>query len=351
MTAAVLYGKEDLRLERVAVPRAAAGEVVLQVGAALTCGTDLKVYRRGYHAMMLKPPMPFGHEIAGVVFGVGNGVTKFRAGDRVVALNSAPCDACFFCRHGQQNLCEDLLFNNGAYAEYLRIPARIVQKNTLAVPDGIPFEHAALTEPLACVVRGLEESGARTGDTMVVIGAGPIGLMFMHVAELAGVHVIAVVKREDQVAAAKLFGAAEVVQTGAAKDVVAAARALTPEGRGADVVVEAVATPETWESAVDMVRRGGVVNFFGGPPSGTKVELDTNRLHYSEITLKASFHHTPAACRTALELITSGRFKCAEYITGRGRLDEVPEIFARMMRRDGGSRDIKTAVFPDGAPQ
>ena len=351
MTAAVLYGKEDLRLERVAVPRAAAGEVVLQVGAALTCGTDLKVYRRGYHAMMLKPPMPFGHEIAGVVFGVGNGVTKFRAGDRVVALNSAPCDACFFCSHGQQNLCEDLLFNNGAYAEYLRIPARIVQKNTLAVPDGIPFEHAALTEPLACVVRGLEESGARTGDTMVVIGAGPIGLMFMHVAELAGVHVIAVVKREDQVAAAKLFGAAEVVQTGVAKDVVAAARALTPEGRGADVVVEAVATPETWESAVDMVRRGGVVNFFGGPPSGTKVELDTNRLHYSEITLKASFHHTPAACRTALELITSGRFKCAEYITGRGRLDEVPEIFARMMRRDGGSRDIKTAVFPDGAPQ
>src|SRR5271163_5061486 len=113
---------------------------------------------------------------------------------RVVALNSAPCGKCFWCRRAQENLCDDLLFNNGAYAEYIRIPARIVEKNTLVVPAHVPLEHAALTEPLACVVRGLEESGAQAGDTMVVIGAGPIGLMFMHVAELAGVNVIAVVK-------------------------------------------------------------------------------------------------------------------------------------------------------------
>ena len=351
MTAAVLYGKEDLRLEQVEVPRPAAGELLVRVGAALTCGTDLKVYRRGYHAMMLKPPIPFGHELAGVVVEAGEGVTAFREGDRVVALNSAPCDACFFCLHGQQNLCEDLLFNNGSYAEFIRVPARIVEKNTLLIPDGIPFEHAALTEPLACVVRGLEESGARAGDTMVVIGAGPIGLMFMHVAELAGVNVIAVVKREDQIAAARLFGAVEVIQVGAVKDVVATIRALTPGGRGADVVIEAVATPATWEWAVDMVRKGGVVNFFGGPPSGTKVTLDTNRLHYGNITLKASFHHTPATCRTAFGLVTSGRFKCAEYITGRVGLEEVPAVFARMMTRNGGSREIKTAVFPGGVPR
>jgi len=351
MTAAVLYGKEDLRLERVAVPRPEAGEMVVRVGAALTCGTDLKVYRRGYHAMMLKPPIPFGHELAGVVAEVGDGVTAFRVGDRVVALNSAPCDVCFFCRHGQQNLCEDLLFNNGTYAEFIRIPARIVEKNTLLVPEGVPFEHAALTEPLACVVRGLEESGAQAGDTMVVIGAGPIGLMFIHVAELAGVNVIAVVKREDQIATAKLFGAKSVVQTTSVDDVVAATRALTPEGRGADVVIEAVATPATWEWAVEMVRKGGVVNFFGGPPSGTKVALDTNRLHYGDITLKASFHHTPATCRTAFALVTGGRFKCTEYITGRVGLEEVPAVFAGMMHRDGVSREIKTAVFPNGFPE
>ena len=350
MTAAVLYGKEDLRLERVAVPQAGRGELVVRVGAALTCGTDLKVYRRGYHAMMLKPPIPFGHEFAGVVAEVGDGVTAFREGDRVVAMNSAPCDACFFCRHGQQNLCEDLLFNNGTYAEFIRIPARIVEKNTLLVPNGVPLEHAALTEPLACVVRGLEGSAAKAGDMMVVIGAGPIGLMFMHVAELAGVKVIAVVKREDQIATARLFGASSVLQVGAVEDVVAATRALTCESRGADVVIDAVASPAAWEWAVDMVRKGGVVNFFGGPPSGTKVQLDTNRLHYGDITLKASFHHTPATCRTAFDLVTGGRFKCAEYITGRAGLDEVPDLFARMMSRNGGAREIKTAVFPGGMP-
>jgi L-iditol 2-dehydrogenase len=348
MMAAVLYGKEDLRLERVAIPQPGPGELLVRVGAALTCGTDLKVYRRGYHAMMLKPPIPFGHELAGVVAEIGAGVESFLVGNRVVALNSAPCDACFFCLHGQRNLCDDLLFNNGAYAEFIKIPARITEKNTLLIPNGVPFEHAALTEPLACVVRGLEESGARAGDTMVVIGAGPIGLMFMHVAELAGVDVIAVVKREDQIATARLFGAGQVVHVAAVDDVVAATCALTPQGRGADVVIEAVATPTTWEWAVDMVRKGGVVNFFGGPPSGTKVQLDTNRLHYGDITLKASFHHTPSTCRTAFALVTSGRFKCAEYITGRVALDAVPAVFAGMMSRSGGLQDIKTAVFPNG---
>lgn len=335
------------------MPQAGAGEVVLRVGAALTCGTDLKVYRRGYHAMMLQPPIPFGHELAGTVVEVGAGVTRFALGDRVVALNSAPCDTCFFCGQGQQNLCEDLLFNNGAYAEYLKIPARIVEKNTLAIPEGVPFEHAALVEPLACVVRGLEETAARPGDTMVVLGAGPIGLMFMHVAQLSGVRVIAVVKRADQVATARLFGAEQVVRTEEYSDqteIVAAVRALTPAGRGADQVIEAVATPATWEWAVDMVRKGGTVNFFGGPPSGTRVALDTNRLHYGDITLKASFHHTPATCRTAFGLVTSGRFKCAEYITGRATLAEVPGLFHAMLTRSQqpGTLDIKTAVIPHG---
>jgi len=347
MTAAVLHGKEDLRVERVPMPVADAGEVVLRVGAALTCGTDLKVYRRGYHAAMGKPPMLFGHEVAGVVEDVGEGVTKFRRGDRVVALNSAPCDECFFCMHGQQNLCEDLLFNNGAYAEFIRIPARIVEKNMLAMPAGMEFAHAALTEPLACVVRGMEESGAQAGDTMIVIGAGPIGLMFIHAAALAGVHVIAVVKRKDQIRAAKTFGAEQVVQMIAVADPIAAARELTPAGRGADIVIEAVATPVTWEWAVAMVRKGGVVNFFGGPPSGTKVALDTNRLHYGDITLKASFHHTPATCRAAFELLRSGRFNYKEYLTGRGGLRDLPALFAGMMTRSAdGKVDIKTVIVP-----
>ena len=348
MLAAVLHGKEDLRIEQVPVPEPALGEIVIRVAAALTCGTDLKVYRRGYHAMMLQPPIPFGHELAGTVAVLGPGVSNFKVGDRVVALNSAPCDVCFFCTHGQQNLCEDLQFNNGAYAEYILIPERIVAKNTLRIPEHVAFEHAALTEPLACVVRGLEETAAQPGDTMIVLGAGPIGLMFMHVAELAGIDVIAVVKREDQVASARLFGARQVVRVGDERNIVAAARALTPGGRGADSVIEAVATPMTWGWAVDMVRKGGTVNFFGGPPSGTRVTLDTNRLHYGDITLKASFHHTPAACRTAFGLVTSGRFNAAATITGRAKLADVPALFQNMLTRSRHlpKLEIKTAVFP-----
>ncbi len=158
MQAAVLHGREDIRIESVPVPEAGPGELVLSVGAALTCGTDLKVFRRGYHARMIVPPALFGHELAGTVVEVGEGAVGFAPGDRVVALNSAPCGQCYFCAHGQENLCDDLLFNNGAYAEFIRIPARIVAKNTLHVPEHVPLEHAALTEPLACAVHGFEDS-------------------------------------------------------------------------------------------------------------------------------------------------------------------------------------------------
>jgi len=266
----------------------------------------------------------------------------------VVPLNSAPCDACYFCANGQQNLCEDLIFNNGAYAEYLLIPERIVKKNTLRVPDEMPLEHAALTEPLACVMRGLEESNAHAGQTAIVLGAGPIGLLFIHAASLAGLNVIAVVKRKDQVATAKHFGAQQVVRLGDVDDAIAAARALTPQGRGADIVLEAVATLEAWQWAVQMARKGGLVNLFGGPPAGTSVALDTNLIHYSDLTIKASFHHTPATARRAFDLLCSGRFLCDDFLTGSATLEELPEVYRRMLTRpaEGMAPEIKTAIFP-----
>ena len=337
-------------MERVPRPSAGPGEIVVRVQAALTCGTDLKVFRRGYHAKMLTLDKLFGHELAGVIAEVGEGVTCFQVGDRVVPLNSAPCDACFFCRDGQQNLCDDLLFNNGAYAEFIRVPGRIVEKNTLKIPTSMPFQHAALTEPLACVVRGMEESDAHAGQTAIVLGAGPIGLLFIHAAALEGLHVIAVVKRQDQVATAMKFGAKKVVRIADVDDPVAAARSLTPEGRGADIVFEAVATPEAWQWAVQMARKGGLVNLFGGPPAGTTVSFDTNLLHYSDLTLKASFHHTPATARRAFDLLASGRFRCDDFLTGTAKLEEVPEVFQRMLVRpaEGTAPEIKTTIFPHG---
>ena len=343
MTAAVLYGKEDVKIERVEIPRIGPGEVLVKVGVALTCGTDLKVYQRGYHARMIVPPAIFGHEMAGVIEEVGAGVRGFRRGTHVVALNSAPCGMCFYCSKHQENLCEDLLFNNGAYAEYMKIPRRIVEANMLAVPSDVPFEAAAMVEPLACVLRGLHETNPEIGDTVTVIGGGPVGLMFIQVAKLTGCNVISVVKRDAQVDAARHMGADEVVQITHVNDPVDAVRAVSPDRRGADVVIEAVGRPEAWEWAIDMVRKGGTVNFFGGCASGTKVSLDTNRLHYSEVTLKATFHHTPESVRKAFALIAEKKIKPTDYITGEAPLSDLNAVFRHMSNRNG---DIKTAIIP-----
>jgi L-iditol 2-dehydrogenase len=343
MTAAVLYGKEDIKIERVPIPRVGDGEVLVKVQVALTCGTDLKVYQRGYHARMIVPPALFGHELAGIVEEVGISVRGFRKGMRVVALNSAPCQMCFYCSKHQENLCEDLLFNNGAYAEYIRIPKRIVEANMLAVPPDVSYEEAAMVEPLACVLRGLHETGVEIGDTVVVIGGGPIGLMFVQVAKAIGCNVIAVVKRDSQATAVKHMGAQEVVQITKVKDAVEAVRAVTPDRRGADVVIEAVGRPEAWEWATEMVRKGGTVNFFGGCASGTKVQLDTNRLHYSEITLKATFHHTPDTVRRAFGLIAEKKIRSNDYITGEAPLSRLQQVLRHMLNRNG---DIKTAIIP-----
>jgi L-iditol 2-dehydrogenase len=343
MTAAVLYGKEDLKIEQVPIPEVGDGEVLIKVRVALTCGTDLKVYRRGYHARMIVPPALFGHELAGVIAETGAGVQGFKKGQRVVALNSAPCGNCFYCKRSQPNLCEDLLFNNGAYAEYIRIPRRIVEKNMLTIPPDVSFAEAALTEPLACVLRGLHETGVEIGDTVTVIGAGPIGIMFIQVAKLIGCRVIAVVKRDSQVTAARKAGAIEVVQITKCEDPVAAVRKLTDAQRGSDVVIEAVGRPQAWEWAVAMVRKGGTVNFFGGTAAGEKVSLDAQRLHYSEITLKATFHHTPDSVRKAFALITERKVKGVDYITGQAPLSGLQQVLNKMLNRNG---QIKTAIIP-----
>jgi L-iditol 2-dehydrogenase len=342
MTAAVLYGKEDIKIEKVPIPSLERGEVLIKVNVALTCGTDLKVFQRGYHARMIVPPALFGHELSGVIAEVGPGVRDFRRGMRVVALNSAPCGSCFYCLKHQENLCEDLLFNNGAYAEYIRIPRRIVETNMLALPDDVSFESAAMTEPLACALRGLQETGADIGDVVTVIGAGSLGLMLVRVAKLNGCKVISVVKRAEQTVAAKQFGADDVVQIDKIKDPVEAVVGIT-EGRGSDIVVEAVGRPQTWQWSVDMVRRGGVVNFFGGCASGTKVELDTNRLHYSEINLKATFHHTPQTVRRAFALIAEKKITSNDFVTGEAPLSKLKQVLQQMI--DRGSQ-IKTAIIP-----
>jgi len=343
MLAAVLYGREELRVEPVSVPALEPRDVLVKVNVALTCGTDLKVYRRGYHARMIVPPAVLGHELAGDVVALGGEVRGFRVGQRVVAANSAPCEACYFCGRGQENLCENLLFNNGAYAEYIRIPGPIVANNLYEIPAHVAYQDAALIEPLACVIRGLEETGVRAGDTVVVIGVGPIGLMFVRLAKAQGARVIAVARRATQLDRAAQMGADELLSADADTDTIEAVRRLTYRGRGADAAIEAVGTPETWEWAVRMVRSGGTVNLFGGCPTGSEISLDTSLLHYSEITIKSSFHHTPAHIRRALEVIARGEIRSADFITGQAPLTDLVGVLRHMMNRNG---HLKTAILP-----
>jgi L-iditol 2-dehydrogenase len=344
MTAAVLYGSEDLRIEQVDVPSLAADEVLLRVRLALTDGTDLKVWQRGYHAKMIQPPAVFGHEVVGEVAAIGKRVdTRWRIGVRVVAANSAPCLRCFHCRRGQENLCEDLLFNNGAYAEYMRIPGRIVMENMLEVPHSVDDRSAALVEPLACVLRGIHEMEVRTGDTSVVIGCGPIGLKYVRMLSRRGVRVIALARRAAPLEIAKRLGAVAAINVLETPDIVSAVKALTEDGRGADSVVEAAGNPATWKQALQMVRRGGVVNFFSGLPSGTHVEIEPAAIHYAEIKLISPFHHTPRFIREALEAIRRGDISAHDYVTQEIRLADLPEAFKKMKTRSG---EIKLAVRP-----
>ena len=344
MQAAVLYGKEDVRVESVPVPEIGHGELLVRVRTALTCGTDVKVYRRGYHARMIQPPALFGHELAGDVVAIGNGLRGFAAGQRVVAANSAPCGRCFFCRKGQPNLCEDLLFNNGAYAEYIRIPARIVEKNTYVLPDNLDYKDAALAEPLACAVRGLDESNVHTGDTLAIMGLGPIGLMFVRLAKYAyGARVLVLARRLEQIDRAVMLGADQGILIGDRFALVSEVKKQTG-GHGPDVVIEATGHPEMWELATHLVRKGGTINFFGGCPAGTKVGLDTALLHYSELTCKASFHHTPAHMRRALDFIADGSVTAEHLVNHEEPLRNLPRVLAELAHRRNGQ--IKTAIIP-----
>lgn len=344
MTAAVLYGREDLRIERVGIPQPGEGEVLMRVQVALTCGTDLKVWKQGSHPRMIRPPAIFGHEMAGLVEEVGPGVSSaIHPGMRVVPANSAPCGACLYCRKGQPNLCDDLLFNNGAYAEYAKIPARIVEKNLLEIPDNISYRDAAMAEPLACVLRGIHETEIRPGDTAVIVGCGAIGLKFVRALSAREVRVIALGKRKSQIDTAERLGAYAAFDVSTMNSPVAMVRELTEGGRGADAVIEAVGSATTWQWAMEMVRKGGRVNLFGGCPQGSQVQFDPALLHYSEVTIKATFHHTPRFIREALDAIARGDVRSNDFITGEIPLGELPRAFQEMKN---GRSDLKIAVNP-----
>jgi L-iditol 2-dehydrogenase len=330
MKAAVLHGPADLRIEEVPEPTAGPGEVVVRVDAALTGGTSAKIVRRGYHARMGAPPLRFGHEGAGTVVAVGPGVVRWKPGDRVVPANSASCGTCAPCRRGTTAQCLDMTWLTGFFAERVAVPARIVEKNLHAVPQGLAPATAALAEALATVLKGYDRTPARPGERAVVLGTGALGLLWVRVLSAAGAEVTAVGRRPDRERTARALGARETTSVGAFEDRVAAGEVE------ADLVVEAVGTIESWRTALAAARAAGRVHLFGGPPRGTVLDVDAQRLHYDELLVTASFHHTPQHFAAALErLATPGFLDPALLVQERVPLADLPHFFRRHFEGEG----------------
>lgn len=341
MRAYQLVRPGELRLETADVPKPADGEVLARVAVALTCRTDLKTFERGHPR--LRVPGRFGHEWAGRVEAVGAGVLSFRAGDRIVATPTAPCGDCAYCVRGAENLCLHLFEHMalGAYGDYILVPRHIVNRNAFQIPDDVPDVYAAFLEPLACVVHGADLVRLAGDRTVVFVGDGPIALLFVQVARLRGADRVAVVGRDVQrLKVARGLGA-DLVVDGREHDVREAVEALS-DGLGADTVVECVGSTEAWEQAVALARRGGEVLFFGGCETGSAVRLDTERVHYDELTLRGGFHYTPDSVRRAWELICSGALRLDPLVSHRLPLDELPVAFERMRRLEA----LKVAIVP-----
>jgi L-iditol 2-dehydrogenase len=338
---ALLYGREDLRLETIDVPIPAAGEIIIEVDAATTCGTDLKVWRRGGHAKMLKLPTPFGHEAAGRISLLGAGVSGWQIGDRVVANNSAPCWQCFFCQRQEYSLCPNLTWNNGTFAQYLKIPAPIVKHNLLSIPDDLDATLAAMTEPLACVLHGVARSNFTADSRVVVIGDGAIGLMFVAVMASQCRSVWLFGGNDSRLTIGKKLGA-DRTWNYHQSDIPSTVKSLT-ESWGADIVIEATGVPSVWETAIACGRPGATINLFGGCPKDTTISVNTDRLHYSELTLKGVFHNTPEYVRAALALLASNQIPFELLISDRRPLTDLAQTFEDMKNREV----IKVAMIPD----
>jgi L-iditol 2-dehydrogenase len=341
MKAAMYYGIGDVRYEDVDIPKIGPGELLIKVGTALTCGTDVKTYKRGHPLLIKQIPSLFGHEYAGTIEEVGEGVESFKVGMRVVATNSAPCGECFYCKRDMPNLCAWSKDNlaNGAFAEYVRVPEAIVRYNTHQIPDSLSFRDAALTEPLACVVHGIEESNIKLGDTVVVIGAGPIGQMLIMLAKKNGASTVIASDLAELRRETALKAGADIVIDPSNVDPVERVRKET-SGRGADVVIEAVGIRQTWEQAVDMTRDAGTTVLFGGAASGTKFELDTGRFHYGQLTIKGVFHLKPKHVERALKLIISGDVNTDLLISHEMPVEKIGEALELM----GAGKTMKISI-------
>ena len=341
MKAGFLIEPGQIELREVDVPTPAYGEVVARVHTALTCGTDLKTYRRGHPKISL--PSLFGHEFSGTISAIGEGVTDFREGDNIMPVFSAPCGECYFCLRGDEHLCRELKHSLmfGAYAEYIKIPEQIVARNMFIKPHSLSFRQAAILEPLSCVVHGVSAAEARDDDTILIIGAGTIGLLFTAVyASHTRKKLIVAGRGSERLALAKKLGA-DVVIDAAAENTANRIAELT-DSYGVNVVIESTGQKQVWESSIDFLAKGGNLILFGGLPEDTTVSFDAERLHYDHIRLQGVFHYRRKDVRDARNLLIEDKIFLEPIISGEFRLGDLRKVFQMLDEKQG----IKYAIIP-----
>lgn len=393
MLAACLIKPGVIELREIQTPIPQKGELLVRIKSALTCGTDLKAFRRSHPLV----PMPgvFGHEFSGIVADIGKGVKGFKEGDEIMAVHSAPCLTCRYCKKKLYNLCENIMSTKvlGAFAEYILLPSHIVKQNVFYKPKNLTFEESAFLEPLSCVVHGMESLDIKKDDHALVIGAGPIGLLHLLLLKAQGARVTIIDRHNKKLKMAKNLGAdfifkPEIMHSPSpsplpsreGEDIV---RLSSPSmgtedafkkipsplmvmgnafkkikippcppivkggwgdlsSIGFDYVFECTGRPEVWEASVNYVRKGGTVILFGGCKSGTTVTYDTGRLHYDEITLRGVFHYTPSDVKNAYKFLCNRKIQVSRLISGSYPLRHVQKAFDKLIKGEG----IKYAVIP-----
>jgi L-iditol 2-dehydrogenase len=343
MKAGVLTAPNVLSFDTVPDPELAPGDLLVRVKAATVCGTDIRIFR-GRKTMGVRYPSILGHEFAGEVV-AGGEAGGWTPGQAVCVCPAIACGHCQHCVRGYENLCQNLQAIgyeiDGAFAEYIRIPAAgLARGNVFALPEGLTYDKAALAEPLACVINGQERVGVNRGDTVVVLGSGPIGILHVKLARHSGAHKVIVSEPNPLRREAALAAGADLAVDPTAEDLPAIVRDQT-DGLGADVVIVAIGVPALADDALALARHRGRVSLFAGFSAGEKAQLDVNAIHYNEVMVTGAFGLTRLQFEQALKLIASGRFEVDSMLTHRFGL---AEISAALATAEQGSA-IKVAIL------
>jgi L-iditol 2-dehydrogenase len=336
MKQAWLASPGRIELREVDVPKPYRGEILIRIRAALTCGTDLKAFLRGHK--LIPMPGPFGHEFSGVVAQAGRDVRKFKKGDPVMSVHTAPCNSCAYCKKGLHNLCENIMDTKvlGAFGEYLLLPEHIARQNAFRKPENLGFDEACFLEPLSCVVHGMSGLPFGKDDKALVMGAGPIGLLHLLLLKSRGVETAVCALEPARLALAKKLGAADVFKPDKLNN------ALKKFAPGFDCVFECTGRKEVWEESVNYLRRGGTAVLFGGLPKGTVVSFPAEKIHYDQMTLKGSFHYRPKDVKEAFRLLSKGVINVKPLISGSYKLKDIEKPFERLSKGDGVKFVIRT---------